>query len=1092
MSQYPPTTRSTRRSNMQDQLYSSPPKQSQRQAQNKTNIKIEVKIESENTRQKKNYQSKDTQKMQIKEEDTRRSEKLLGKGKNVKKESPQVEYRTRTHEVRGRSQAKIEENTQKAVKRHTKEKAQDLSKSIKQEPYLKRQKVSPSRSHSKGGKSTKSTKSRNQPCLTQVQTTRSTRRNPASEIISIETSHIISKALKQHDKKKQEAKYSQKSQKTTRNAKSAQPSTKQSQKTSKAPSRRGNEKIMEQTFSQKARKVYSQAVSRKDSASPLKSQNTRRSIKKEASPVSSKKASKNISAEFKRVMPKSKIIDEFELFEQQMMEFEQQNISKRNKKKVIAKDDDIKMLEDEIDKFKNQQQVPVKIEQIKPQISAYQEMSLSQIIGTPIKNKPTPTSIYNTAQIKIIKDKDVNAGFKKNEQYAKEAEIKIEYREEFKQEEDQQMIDETISQANSIKITMNQTQAIPENIRSLLTLNLLSKETLEMVRRAFSNKPTPSLNTFNLGNNHRGPFNYSYSQKRINSDKPTPCLQSKLQELRHPSNINGGILGGLNTISEASFIANNGTVSRMDNSICNTASKPKPVNMFEFFQPPELSETFSPFKDNIDKPQEDREMEDAKSEDSVEIHDTNLNNHQNEENRQIQEVIQDIREERRDDTRENSFGEASPDCDMQNLDQEAIENSNGFIVRNLEQPVITPLEVKTNEILNSHSMKDKYLDLCEMNQISLVLPVHYKSLLNLFSQMDQTINFLRNRKTPLSFINISKTVEQSLKRKFTSHHLQQILFVAPYMYNHYFEAKSRGYELMIEIPKNIRQIIENQKIQPTNEAFDQQMLSDLLEKRKDLFKQELYNITYKHYLVSKKQHQDFTSHQEQIELIDPLKDNQWPIFFDPHSVDEIPKAPMKEMPKTHKSQTITEFINQTNVNTPMISTQFGLNKSQQETKLRIDIQNQSYTKEGLNMTSEAVQLKQDSPIIQKKTPTSADEIDSQSTGFACAKTQISYIQQQATQYLSQDLIQLIKQKEDIITKRKQRNLDLMNLQDFSKKIETYQKLAGAIKIFFLTSNDANVLPFNQLLENLENKIKGQFNSRGNTYALFKYFSQSSY
>lgn len=49
-----------------------------------------------------------------------------------------------------------------------------------------------------------------------------------------------------------------------------------------------------------------------------------------------------------------------------------------------------------------------------------------------------------------------------------------------------------------------------------------------MIRKVTSNKPTPSY----------GPLSYSFSHKRINSDKPTPCLESKLNELRNnPSSI---------------------------------------------------------------------------------------------------------------------------------------------------------------------------------------------------------------------------------------------------------------------------------------------------------------------------------------------------------------------------------------------------------------------------------------------------------------------------------------------------------------------------------------------------------------------------
>ena len=57
-----------------------------------------------------------------------------------------------------------------------------------------------------------------------------------------------------------------------------------------------------------------------------------------------------------------------------------------------------------------------------------------------------------------------------------------------------------------------------------MLLKLLSKETLDIIRKVASNKPTPSL--------HRPNLNFALSSKRIKSEKPTPCLESKLAELR--------------------------------------------------------------------------------------------------------------------------------------------------------------------------------------------------------------------------------------------------------------------------------------------------------------------------------------------------------------------------------------------------------------------------------------------------------------------------------------------------------------------------------------------------------------------------------
>ena len=54
-------------------------------------------------------------------------------------------------------------------------------------------------------------------------------------------------------------------------------------------------------------------------------------------------------------------------------------------------------------------------------------------------------------------------------------------------------------------------------------LNLLSKETLEVIRKAASKKPSPAMNH----------LSYQFSNKRIKSDKPTPSLELKLNEVRN-------------------------------------------------------------------------------------------------------------------------------------------------------------------------------------------------------------------------------------------------------------------------------------------------------------------------------------------------------------------------------------------------------------------------------------------------------------------------------------------------------------------------------------------------------------------------------
>ena len=95
-----------------------------------------------------------------------------------------------------------------------------------------------------------------------------------------------------------------------------------------------------------------------------------------------------------------------------------------------------------------------------------------------------------------------------------------------------------------------------------------------------------------------------------------------------------------------------------------------------------------------------------------------------------------------------------------------------------------------------------------------------------------------------SFKNVKAAVEKVIKKQLNMSHFQQIINVVPKFFNHQWELKGKNYELTIEIPKNIKQIVEDEKVKKSQEAFEEMMLSDLLEKRQEIFKRRLYNVTY--------------------------------------------------------------------------------------------------------------------------------------------------------------------------------------------------------------------------------------------------------
>ena len=60
------------------------------------------------------------------------------------------------------------------------------------------------------------------------------------------------------------------------------------------------------------------------------------------------------------------------------------------------------------------------------------------------------------------------------------------------------------------------------------------------------------------------------------------------------------------------------------------------------------------------------------------------------------------------------------------------------------------IAMKADRILAKPSMREKYADLLSEG-FHLALPIKYKNLLNLFTQVDITINFLKFRRTVPTF-----------------------------------------------------------------------------------------------------------------------------------------------------------------------------------------------------------------------------------------------------------------------------------------------------------------------------------------------------
>ncbi len=154
--------------------------------------------------------------------------------------------------------------------------------------------------------------------------------------------------------------------------------------------------------------------------------------------------------------------------------------------------------------------------------------------------------------------------------------------------------------------------------------------------------------------------------------------------------------------------------------------------MFDFFQAPELSESFvSPMKDTIipKTPKTDPK----KLDDEEEKQDPEAEERQ----RQVKQIIEEIKEEKKDDTRTHSVIDSSPDINM--VDEE--EAAPRVTLNDSKFKNIVPQRLDFNvaeNILDQMPARQRYEELL-MNEFSttgagmeLQIPVSYKDLRKFF------------------------------------------------------------------------------------------------------------------------------------------------------------------------------------------------------------------------------------------------------------------------------------------------------------------------------------------------------------------------
>ena len=162
-----------------------------------------------------------------------------------------------------------------------------------------------------------------------------------------------------------------------------------------------------------------------------------------------------------------------------------------------------------------------------------------------------------------------------------------------------------------------------------------------------------------------------------------------------------------------------------------------------------------------------------------------------------------------------------------------------------------------------------------------------------------------------------------------------MLYLCPHLYIHRWEQKNNGKttELVIDIPKNIKQVLDLEE-PPSNEALDDQMLSTVLEKRKQELKTKLYQQVFKYYEAMEPQFREVPGYVQFLDNFDYNESELWPYFFNYNEAPAIPKALLNEVPKTKKFETIADFLNKHDIMTTLLVTQSALSKAQEESTLK--------------------------------------------------------------------------------------------------------------------------------------------------------------
>jgi hypothetical protein len=139
--------------------------------------------------------------------------------------------------------------------------------------------------------------------------------------------------------------------------------------------------------------------------------------------------------------------------------------------------------------------------------------------------------------------------------------------------------------------------------------------------------------------------------------------------------------------------------------------------------------------------------------------------------------------------------------------------------------------------------------------MNLPIPRHYQRLSTLFGYLDFQLSFLKSQNRGVATYSLIRdAIEKSTGRQFKMESFQQIIYLVPkyYIYRWEYRSQTKKCELIIEIPMNAKEIVENPETSmPATESMEGAVHSATLELRKQGFKKALLEQMIAHYESSK-------------------------------------------------------------------------------------------------------------------------------------------------------------------------------------------------------------------------------------------------